>query len=85
MVCIAMLLSTGLGMAQNKSSRFRVLVISKNGGHHILYSQAGRIWLDKLAADSNFSIDYIHNTDSIEDAFLSKYRLFIQLDFPPYA
>ena len=71
--------------AQSKASGFRVLAIAENGGHHILYSKAARIWLDKLAADSGFSIDYIQNTDSIDDAYLQKYQLFIQLDFPPYA
>ncbi|MEO5997452.1 MAG: ThuA domain-containing protein, partial [Chitinophagaceae bacterium] len=71
--------------AQNKISRFRVLAIAENGGHHILYSKAARRRLDKLAADSSFSFDYIQNTDSIDDAYLQKYRLFIQLDFPPYA
>jgi len=65
--------------------KFKVLVLYENGGHHILFSKAAIPWLDKLAADSNFSIDYIQNTSSIDEAFLKKYRLFIQLDFPPYA
>ncbi len=70
--------------AQQKSPRFKVIALYENGGHHILYSQRAKIWLNKLAADSNFSIDYIQNTDSINDNFLSKYNLFIQLDYPPY-
>jgi type 1 glutamine amidotransferase len=37
-----------------------------------------------LAADSNFTIDYILKTDSINEAFLAKYQLFIHLDYPPY-
>jgi type 1 glutamine amidotransferase len=72
-------------MAQHKSPRFKILALYENGGHHILYSLAAKPWLNKLAADSNFTIDYINNTDSIDDAYLSKYQLFIQLDFPPYA
>ena len=71
--------------AQTKAPRFHVIALYENGGHHIEYSKAARIWLDKLAADSNFSIDYIQNTDSINDKFLSKYQLFIQLDYAPYA
>jgi len=71
--------------AQTKAPRFKVLALYENGGHHIEYSKAARLWLDKLAADSNFSIDYIQNTDSIDDNYLSKYQLFIQLDYPPYA
>jgi uncharacterized protein len=65
--------------------KFRVLVLYENGGHHILYSQRAKIWLDKLAADSNFAIDYIIKPDSIDENYLAKYKLFIQLDFPPYA
>ena len=71
--------------AQTKTSKFRVIALYENGGHHVLYSKAAVVWLDKLAADSNFSIDFIQNTDSIDDNFLAKYQLFIQLDYPPYA
>jgi len=67
-----------------KATKFRALVLAENGGHHILYSQAARIWLNQLATDSNFSIDYISNTESITDSNLKKYQLFIQLDYPPY-
>ena len=67
------------------SPKFHVLALYENGGHHILYSTRAKIWLNKLAADSNFSIDYIIKTDSINDDFLKKYQLFIQLDYAPYA
>jgi len=70
--------------AQQVSPKFHVIALYENGGHHIEYSKAAKVWLDKLAADSNFSIDYIQNTDQIDGAFLSKYQLFIQLDYPPY-
>ncbi|HEY4324456.1 MAG TPA: ThuA domain-containing protein [Mucilaginibacter sp.] len=70
--------------AQQKPPRFHVVALYENGGHHIDYSKAAKVWLDKLAADSNFSIDYIQNTDLIDSAFLTKYQLFIQLDYPPY-
>lgn len=70
--------------ARPDKSRFRVLALYENGGHHVDYSKAAIIWLDKLAADSSFTIDYIQNTDLINDAFLSRYQLFIQLDYPPF-
>src|SRR5215471_5459267 len=63
---------------------FRVLVLYENGGHHIAYSQRARIWLDQLAANDGFDVDYIHNTDTLGDALRSRYALFIQLDYPPY-
>lgn len=71
--------------ARQKAPRFKVVALYENGGHHLEYSKAARIWLDRLAADSNFSIDYIQNTDGINEGFLSRYQLFIQLDYAPYA
>ncbi|WP_431200724.1 ThuA domain-containing protein [Mucilaginibacter sp. P19] len=68
-----------------KAPRFKVIALYESGGHHIEYSKVAKVWLDKLAADSNFSVDYIQSTDRINDAFLSNYQLFIQLDYPPYA
>ena len=68
-----------------QTPRFKVIALYENGGHHVEYSKAARIWLDKLAIDSNFAIDYIQNTDKIDSAFLSHYQLFIQLDYAPYA
>lgn len=70
---------------QPAKPRFHVLALAENGGHHIAYTKVARVWLDKLAADSGFTIDYIDNTEKIDSAFLSKYQLFIQLDYPPYA
>ena len=71
--------------AQRAKPDFKVLAIAESGGHHIEYSKAAKIWLDKQAVEGNFSIDYIENTDKINDAFLAQYQLFIQLDFVPYA
>jgi type 1 glutamine amidotransferase len=64
--------------------RFHALVLFENGGHHLEFTNAAQPWLNKLAADSNFSITYLQKTDSINEVFLSKYQLFIQLDYPPY-
>src|ERR1700748_827212 len=74
-----------LSFAQQKNPRFRVIALYENGGHHIEYSKAAKVWLDKLAADSNLAIVYIQNTDKIDEEFLSHYQLFIQLDYAPYA
>jgi type 1 glutamine amidotransferase len=71
--------------AQIKTPRFHALVLYENGGWHIEYSKVAKVWLDQLAHDSNFSITYIQNTDSINETYLSRFKLFIQLDYPPYA
>lgn len=63
---------------------FRVVVLAENGGHHIQFSIAAKKWLNQLAGDSSFTIDYLQRPDSIDEALLSRYQLFIQLDYPPY-
>jgi uncharacterized protein len=68
-----------------KPTNFRALVLYENGGHHIDFSHRAMVWLDQLAVDSNFAIDYIQNTDKIDKGFLVNYQLFIQLDYAPYA
>jgi hypothetical protein len=80
------MLQASISRAQSSQqpSRFRVLVLAENGGHHIHYSQAAKVWLTRLAGEHNFTIDYIENTDKIDDDFLSQYQLFIQLDYVPY-
>ena len=65
--------------------QFRVLALYENGGHHLEFSKRAMPWLDKLAADRNFAIDYVTNTDSIDSESLKKYKLILQLDYPPYA
>src|SRR5260370_25601360 len=70
--------------AQNSKPQFRVVALDEHGGIDQPFVYAAKVWLQKLATDSNFFIDYIQNTDKIDDAFLSHYQLFIQLDYPPY-
>jgi type 1 glutamine amidotransferase len=64
--------------------RFRVIAIAEPGGIHAPFVNAAKVWLDKLAAENNFTVDYIQNTDKIDDAFLARYQVFIQLNYPPY-
>src|SRR5437868_13125238 len=71
--------------SKNVKPKFKVLALYENGGHHVAYSAAAKTWLNKLAADSSFNIDYIQKPDTITDAFLAQYQLFIQLDYAPYA
>lgn len=69
---------------QQDKPAFAALVLYENGGHHIAFSKAARVWLNKLAAEAHFTLTYINNTDSINDDYLKKYQLFIQLDYAPY-
>ncbi len=80
---LSVLLAARIGWAQT-SPKFNVLALYENGGHHVQFSAAAKTWLDQLAADSAFAVDYIQNTSSISKEYLKHYQLFIQLDFPPY-
>jgi type 1 glutamine amidotransferase len=71
--------------AQAAKPKFRVVAIAEKGGIHKPYVDAAKVWLAEEADKDNFTIDYIENTDQITDAFLGKYQLFIQLNYPPYA
>jgi uncharacterized protein len=64
--------------------RFRVIALAEPGGIHQPFVEAAKIWLNNLAAQEHFAIDYIQNTDPIDDAYLSRHALFIQLNYPPY-
>jgi len=77
-------LSAPLPSAQEKTQMFRVIAIAEHGGIHKPFVDRAKIWLDKLAADNNFAVDYIEDTEKIDEAFLAKYKLFIQLNYPPY-
>jgi uncharacterized protein len=70
--------------AKEVKAKFKVIVLSEDKGHHLEYSKAAKVWLNDLAKNNSFTIDYIQKTDSINEQFLNQYQLFIQLDYPPY-
>jgi type 1 glutamine amidotransferase len=85
LLSLLLIFAVCLAKAQNSAKPgFRVVAIAEIGGGHVLFTEAAKIWLNKLAADSNFTIDYITDTKPITKDFLSKYQLFIQLNYPPY-
>jgi len=70
--------------AQAKSPNFRVIALAEHGGIHKPFVDTAKVWLDKLASENNFTVAYIEDTEKIDDAFLAKYNLFIQLNYSPY-
>jgi len=69
---------------QNSGPKFNVIALAEANSIHRPFVNAAKIWLQKQAAENDFSIEYIENTDKVDDAFLSRFQLFIQLDYPPY-
>jgi type 1 glutamine amidotransferase len=84
-VIVAVVLSSAsASMAQDTRPRFKVVALAEAGGIHRPFVDAAKVWLQKLAEENAFSVDYIENSDKINDEFLSHYQLFIQLNYPPY-
>ncbi len=68
-----------------KPPKFRVVALSERaGGDHQKFVDAAKIYLNQLATENGFAIDYITGTERINDEFLEQYQLFIQLNYPPY-
>jgi uncharacterized protein len=80
----ALAFAAGAALAQNHQPKFRVIALAEENSIHRPFVDAARIWLEREAAADDFAIDYIHDTKKIDEAFLSRYQLFLQLDYPPY-
>ncbi len=72
------------GAANPAAPKFRVIVLAEAGGQHQEFVERAKIWLAQLSTEDNFTVDYIENTEKIDDEFLPHYQLFIQLNYPPY-
>jgi type 1 glutamine amidotransferase len=81
----AVLLAPAIGKGQSPPAKFHVVAIAEAGGVHKPFVNAAKTWLAQEAVVDGFTIDFIENTDSIDDSFLSRCQLFIQLNYPPYA
>jgi hypothetical protein len=84
-IAFAIQFCAGSASAQQAQLKFRVIAIAEKGGIHKPFVDAAKIWLAHEAIEDGFTIDYIENTDKIDDTFLSQYQIFIQLNYPPYA
>jgi len=63
---------------------FKILVLTERGGQHGGFTDAGMKWLGEQSKVMNFELTEINNTKPITEAYLSNYKVIIQLDFPPY-
>ena len=80
---ITTILITGL-LSLNKAPKFKVFVTLSKAKDHIKMMEAAKPFLEKIAAANNFSIDITDDTSQINDANLSKYKVFIQLQQAPF-
>lgn len=76
-----------LSLGQNvfaKSPKFKALVLTERGGQHEGFVVAALEWLNAYAAEKNFEITVINHANDIDEAMLANYKVFIQLNYPPY-
>jgi type 1 glutamine amidotransferase len=78
------LLSLESVVAQSRPTAFKVLVLAEGGGVHKPFVEAAKVWLQKEGQADNFTVDTIEDTKAINVESLKQYRLFIQLNYPPY-
>src|SRR6202453_5268529 len=85
-ICVLLLAFGCVGglRAQSPALGFHVVALAEKGGIHKPFVDGAKVWLAQEAVRDHFTIDYIENTDPINDDFLSHYQLFIQLNYPPY-
>jgi type 1 glutamine amidotransferase len=83
-VAMVLTLAAFPAFAQSDTNRFRAIVLAERGGIHDPYVLAGLKWLKATAEQEHFTIDVFENPDKFNKAFLAKYQLFIQLNYPPY-
>lgn len=62
-----------------------VLVLTERGGQHGGFTDAGMKWLACEGEKLGFTLTEINQATPITEAYLSRFSLVIQLDFPPYA
>jgi type 1 glutamine amidotransferase len=56
------LVSINANAAQESKSKFNVVALAEHGGIHQPFVDVAKIWLQNLATDRNFSIDYINKS-----------------------
>jgi len=83
MLGLILLLSGSSGLLA-KSPGFKVLVLTERGGQHEGFVVAALDWLNIYAAEKNFDVTVINHAGDINDTMLVKYKVIIQLNYPPY-
>lgn len=74
----------GATVATAATPEFKALVLAESGVHHVEFSKAAIDWLNTFASDKGFEFDVIDTPDKITADYLAGYKLFIQLDYPPF-
>ncbi len=78
------LITASPAFAQNDTNRFHAPVLAERGDQHEAFVVAALEWLKGTAAKDHFAIDVFENPNQSNKAFLARYQVIIQLNYPPY-
>lgn len=67
-----------------KAPKYKALVLTERGGQHEGFVVAALDWLKTYAAENDFEITVINHANDIDETMLTNYKVFIQLNYPPY-
>ena len=81
---ISGIIFTTLLLSISRPPEFKVFVTLSKAKDHLKMMAAARPFLEKIAAENNFSIDISDDTSEINDKNLEKYQVFIQLQQAPF-
>ena len=85
LICLFMLICIrGSGKTPPRTPAFQVLVLTERGGIHEGFVVAALDWLKRFSAEQHFAFTVVNDADSLSEAFLSHFQVFLQLNFPPY-
>ncbi len=81
---IAVLITVGFAFARGDTTpAFKAIVLAEHDANHGPMVDAAIPFLVRMAQENNFAVDFIDSVGKIDDAFLSRYQLFIQLNWTP--
>ncbi|MDR2037318.1 MAG: ThuA domain-containing protein [Bacteroidales bacterium] len=81
---LVLVCGTVLASGPSGKPKFKVLVLAERGGGHEGFNAAALKWLNDFSEKHYFEYTEITNTKKIDAGFLKEYKVFLQLDFPPY-
>lgn len=74
----------GSAAAQRTRRPLHVIALAEKGGIHKPFVDAAKVWLASEARRDGFTVEYLENTNRINDRLLDHCDLFLQLNYPPY-
>lgn len=70
--------------AKHQETQTHILVLTERGGQHEGFVKEALRWLNDFGKQHQTKFDVVNDTKSINDSSLAKYKVLLQLNYPPY-